>query len=362
MSINFFIIFAYAVVILTTIVTTLSIAIVLFNSFAIRREKLIQIERQRLNKCISLYLKGEIDNATLIRETQGQESLILGVVVQMAEKADEIERQKLISMFERCGLKSLYQNELSNLSSKKVELRVHAVTYLPFIVTEGLLYEGLMTALEDETLDVRLAAAKSLARLKFINSVGPILNHLALPATWPIHRISEILNEMGAGVIDPLIAYLNKPQISDASIMVAMSVLGTQKAQTATNAIVQYINHPDKEVRVQAIKALGRIGNIDNTPDLAQGLRDDSWEVRSASATALGLLKNPSTVSELGKSLCDPEWWVRYNSGLALVNMGEEGVAILQNALGLSDKFASEISRQILEEHHIVPTEHLESK
>jgi hypothetical protein len=54
----------------------------------------------------------------------------------------------------------------------------------------------------------------------------------------------------------------------------------------------------------------------------------------------------------LHASLADPAWWVRHNAAQALYDIGERGIALLHAASDHhADRFARDISRQVLEEH-----------
>src|SRR5690606_22163343 len=81
----------------------------------------------------------------------------------------------------------------------------------------------------------------------------------------------------------------------------------------------------DVEVRVAAIRALGRLQHPGGEAALARGMADTAWIVRSAAAEAAGLSGFTRLCDGVDRLLDDPEWWVRFRAGEALVRLGEEG-------------------------------------
>jgi HEAT repeat protein len=105
-------------------------------------------------------------------------------------------------------------------------------------------------------------------------------------------------------------------------------------------------------VRLNAIRALGQIGDPAAIPDVARCAQDPAWEVRNTVMRSLGKLHATDHVSELSEALRDESWWVRFSAAEALWQLGQPGREALSTTHKLSsDRFARDISRQILEEH-----------
>ena len=214
----------------------------------------------------------------------------------------------------------------------------------------------LLKALNHEMLDVRLAAARALAQLKAGDCAEPVLRSLALPGNLPQQCVAEIFCEMGEAAVDPMLGFLRKNHGEEetAAIAAVIRALGLLKADKAAPEIIALLEHPDSEVRLNSARTLGHIGSPIAINPLLKRLRDPVWEVRSAAVKALGYLGYPMAIPSVQTALQDAAWWVRYNAAEALFWMGGAGVSALKEALSTSpDRFARDMSRQILEEHGV---------
>jgi len=350
-----FIYFAKGVVLLTVIVIALSLWILLFNKRAISTEAIAKDNRLSLRYALVSYLKGTFDLVELQRVILGKENLLMGLIAQLAEESSESERLRLIDLFVIGGLFSIVENELKALSrAYNWRRRQRAATYLPYIAKRDVVIPVLLSALEDRTFMVRFSAAHSLAKVKAVDTIIPILEHLSLPSEWPIDRTIEIIYEMGNEAITLLLQYISLPSAKGQSKIFAISALGLQKESRAIPSILDHLTNPDKELRIQSAKALGNIGDTHAVQALCGSMYDSMWEVRAASASSLGLLHDGRAVSTLVKGLCDSEWWVRYNSANALAELGDDGIAALKEAHLHDDQFAREVSRLVLQEQGLL--------
>jgi HEAT repeat protein len=67
---------------------------------------------------------------------------------------------------------------------------------------------------------------------------------------------------------------------------------------------------------------------------------------------ALGRLHSDRHLDLLVRALHDSSWWVRFSAAQALWQLGDVGRAALTSAMtGDTDRYARDMSRQILEEH-----------
>lgn len=345
-----FTLIAYAVIILTAAVILLSAFAVLGRYLSDLREGRIQHIRKRMQRALDGCLAGTTDLQTAIRELEGDREIALSVLIDKASRLSRDARSQLRIFF---GHFQFVQQEITALHMRRWPMRLRAATRLGYMSHEIAIPE-LMKSLDDEMLDVRLAAAHALALLGAVQAARPILRSLALPGTWPLQRSTEILYEMGPAVIEPLLAFLGEsgPQASDPSVAVAVRVLGMLRVAKAVPQVVGLSRSPDAELRLCCAKALGQMGDAQAVDALSALLKDAVWEVRSAAAQALGRLGNPVAIPALGNALPDPAWWVRFNAAEGLYQLGAEGQVILKSTMvSHTDGFARDICRQILEEH-----------
>jgi HEAT repeat protein len=89
-------------------------------------------------------------------------------------------------------------------------------------------------------------------------------------------------------------------------------------------------------------------------PALLLALDDPAWEVRAQAVKALGKIGEALDAPRLAEMLRDDAWWVRNNAAAALREMGETGEGPLLEMLWDEDRFAQETAAQALEEGSIV--------
>ena len=331
----------------------LSIGVIVYNIYANYHEKKIQVVRAQLNDLLLKYLNGGKVEKSLEALINAHTDLLIGVIAQLIEK-DETPQERLIQFLESHHLKYFRNNEIENLKSGDWYKRQFAANYLPFIAPKALIIEPLIEALQDHVFEVRFAAACSLARLKAIEAVPAILEQQNTTTQLPFNEASEILSGMGKTAIDPMIQYSASSHASDAAKILAINALRKHKPSQAKELILDFLNNPNAEVRIQSAKFLSGIGDTQCVEALMNAMSDQRWEVRATSAQSLGLIADTNAITTLSKGLTDPQWWVRRNCAHALSLMGESGHAELIKNLNNKDKFAKEISLFTLQEQQIM--------
>jgi HEAT repeat protein len=353
---NLLTLIAQVVIILTMMIIALSIFAVLGRYLGDLREDRIHQMRKHMQTCLDGFLSGATDTKTVIRELGRDTAIALGVLLETASRLVCDERVRLRGLFEQFQFP---QKEIAALHSRRWPLRVRAATRLGYM-EHGRAVLELVKALDDEMLDVRLAAANALAELGAVRTVRPILHALALPAAWPLQRCAEILYGMGPEVIDPLLDFLGDqdPKRQDPALVVSIRVLGMLRVRRAAIPVSGFLHSPNPELRVCSAKALGQMGDAQVVPALCEVLDDPVWEVRAAVAQALGSLGDPGAIVPLEQRLADSAWWVRFNAAQGLYLLGTIGQAKLRQAMtNHADGFARDIGRQVLEEHGDIPAQ-----
>jgi len=103
------------------------------------------------------------------------------------------------------------------------------------------------------------------------------------------------------------------------------------------------------DVRVAAVRALGRIGGAACAPALIARLADPEWPVRAQAARALGAAGAAAAIEPLAALLTDRAWWVRRHAAYALLALGEAGTGALRNIAKHSpDPYARDIASEAL--------------
>lgn len=215
--------------------------------------------------------------------------------------------------------------------------------------------QPLTRLLDDEDETVRAVAARSLARLATDGAVEALVRTLDNPSELTRLRVAENLDRIGHPAIPYLVSLLEEaadPEGEDHTYgaILATQVLGGLRAYGGREALSLAAREgATADIRAQATRSLGRIGDPDDVPLLVENTRDPEWPVRTQAANSLGLIGDRGSVPALQALISDRAWWVRLAAGRALVNMGPSGEDALIGLLGSEDRFARERAVAALE-------------
>ncbi|MCC5894724.1 MAG: HEAT repeat domain-containing protein [Alkalibacterium sp.] len=134
--------------------------------------------------------------------------------------------------------------------------------------------------------------------------------------------------------------------------VIAMEELGKRHYQASILWIRKMISEPQKELRIAAIKAANRIGNIGDDLYLKGILslkEDTEWEVRAFLAKFLKKVNSDLSVSILKDFMSDSNWQVRHNAAESLIVLGIKGKGALTDLLDAADPFARDAASAVLQ-------------
>ncbi len=109
----------------------------------------------------------------------------------------------------------------------------------------------------------------------------------------------------------------------------AIQKAASKKDPSAVPALIEALEHSDKQVRWHAGEALGKIGHPSAVPALAERLKNKDWVIRLQAAEGLGNIGHASAVPALIESLNDQNIPVREQVMQALGRIGEPAIAPL---------------------------------
>jgi HEAT repeat protein len=210
----------------------------------------------------------------------------------------------------------------------------------------------LAAALADDSVEVRMRAAKALGGMGSDAPARDLMRALDQPNRWSTIRIADILTGMGRDVIDDLVSTF--PELSLAGRLAALDIVARIAPLHVVPWLLGRLRDPNVDVRARACNALGCIGDPEVTPAVLAALEDAAWPVRAMAAKALGRINNPGAIPALALALRDSEWWVRSNAARALRAMGSRGLAALEEALDDPDRFARHQAILMLQEAGVV--------
>lgn len=176
-------------------------------------------------------------------------------------------------------------------------------------------FEDVKALAADPSPAVSLTAARALIRIDPAESLVALLPQILDREDWPVGRLAEALREGSPGELAGLIALaLERAPARDRRRLLELAriappqriapqvraiLAGTDDLETLIAALKLVadprdaalvrarLGHPDWQVRVAAVRALGRIATEEDLPPLAAALADPSWWVRQRAADAI---------------------------------------------------------------------------
>jgi HEAT repeat protein len=301
----------------------------------------------RLRELLHDYLRAAISEDRIVAELAGDRATAREALLRVAGELPAATRDGFDALFRHFGFDVEEQQALADPHWAR---RLRAATRLGLMGVRAAA-PALVGALNDEMLDVRLAAAQSLASLRVPEAIEPLLRALALPGSLPLGLVTERLVPFGPLAVAPLERVLQQRSwlASPAAIAAAAEALGMLQASSAVPALLPLLGDSRAQVRVCAVRALGRIGGDGVAPALRTAVDDGEWQVRNAAVQALGRVRDAEAIPLLQAALGDGAWWVRYNAAQALAALGAAGTAALVgSADGHADRYARDMSRYVL--------------
>lgn len=210
----------------------------------------------------------------------------------------------------------------------------------------------LMDAVRDRSPVVRLAAVRSLGRIRSIKSIRPLLDMLSEAEHMSRRQLAQTLVAFGTDVQPFLKRILVEVLDKDGDphfLATVLEVLALTGDVDCKGEVLLAMQSDKLEVRIAAYKAATLLHLPLATQTLLKGIADSEWQVRAQAALAAGKMKDTRVIPELGACLSDRNWWVRNNAGTGLFNCGRRGIAELYRIAAESDdRFARDMAMRIL--------------
>ena len=128
----------------------------------------------------------------------------------------------------------------------------------------------------------------------------------------------------------------------------AARALGKLGDSGAVEPLLQTLKNTDSHLRVASAEAVGTLKDPQAIDPLLTALQDENRAVRRAVTLALGKLRDVRTVSSLVKALQDPDWEVQNNAARALEAIGEPAIDPLFQTLNDESKYLRRAAVRIL--------------
>jgi HEAT repeat protein len=163
---------------------------------------------------------------------------------------------------------------------------------------------------------------------------------------WAMSHVAGVLQQAGSPVAAVLSGML--PRLDAGRLPRALRIAEALRVELPTDALDAALASESVEVVIAALR-------IVNTPLLSAPVRallaHADWQVRVQAAKALGRIGGRADTERLAGMLADREWWVRYRAAQALVElpwMKRAELDVLHASL--EDRFAADMLAQVMAE------------
>jgi hypothetical protein len=159
---------------------------------------------------------------------------------------------------------------------------------------------------------------------------------------WPLSQLANILQNARAEWQPVLAGALAR--LAPGELPQALRLMAAMRMDLPQEQLRAYLASPELEVVLAALRLARTPGVLD---DVRRHLLSDDWRVRVQAVRALGALGDRSDVARLRGLLSDPQWWVRYRAAqalLALPFLSQGELAELRNA---GDRYAADMIAQV---------------
>jgi hypothetical protein len=163
---------------------------------------------------------------------------------------------------------------------------------------------------------------------------------------WAMSHVAGILKEANAPVASVLAGIL--PRLDNGRLPRALRIAEALRITLPAELLRGALASHDVALVTAALRTVETPGSLDQVRAL---LAHADWQVRVQAAKALGRIGGRADAERLAALLSDREWWVRYRAAQAVVELpwlGQDGLRALQDAL--TDRFAADMLAQVVAE------------
>jgi len=200
------------------------------------------------------------------------------------------------------------------LTEREAHAREYAIRALGQIADERVI-PALSVVLDDAEPSVRITLATTLGEIGEARALPVLCQLLQDPSPAVVQATITAIEQVGlpANPQEQAIYAVAKRDWVRAVVLGAASV----------EPLTQALKSTDEEVRREAARSLGLIGDPAAIRPLMEAMQDERWFVREMSALALGRIKDPSVMEVLIGALRDPGAGAREAAAKALGEIGD---------------------------------------
>lgn len=254
------------------------------------------------------------DGATADRPGRREVRAVLELWNQTAASLKGTSRERLAAYGRRCGF--------DEAAGALIRRRAMADRLLG-LATLGQLadrsrFDDVSALAADPSPAVSLTAARALIRIDPAEGLAALLPQILDREDWPISRLAEALRESAPGAVADLIALAleRAPERDRRRLLALARIAPPQRIAPQVRAILAKTEDPET-----LIAALKLVADPRDAPLVRPRLEHPDWQVRVAAVRALGRIATEDDLPPLAAALADPSWWVRQRAADAIVSL-----------------------------------------
>lgn len=276
-------------------------------------------------------------------------SIATRLFVEVLELMPGTYKQDMVRLAERCGIEHYLQKMLARGT---VSSRLAAAENLAWFQSPKTRI-ALLAAIEDQTDNVALAAAVSLAQIGERLPVARLLQARLGHGSESSHRLEMVLVRVAPQQIDDLISVAGDRSCPERARVGAIDALAHTGFFHLVYSLSLLAEDPSPMVRAAVARALGILAYPDGSEAIAKLAADPEWKVRAEAAEAAGRSDLTTFIDQLSVLLGDENWWVRFRAGEALAALGGIGIEALRRLASSAEDRAGRMAAVVLAERDL---------
>ncbi|HEU5262947.1 MAG TPA: HEAT repeat domain-containing protein [Gemmatimonadales bacterium] len=312
------------------LLAALVILIILNRWFRLRHRARVHPRVAQLNQAMQRWALGTVDlGSVLVHLSRLPASLAVDALVTWSARVPGERWRNLAAALHGHWWARIVR---SNTASARWWKRLEAARFLAVAGTPEDT-SRVLKLLRDPHPAVHIAAAATLERLDSAALTTAALERLPRLAPTVGAYYAGMLRRSRPVVVQLLQKMLRR--VDDPALARLVEFAGRLKEPALRERVTPLAAHPDAEVRIQAVRAIGSYPHPESIAALTRAAEDAAWPVRAQALRSLGMIADPATLPLVRAALRDAEWWVRLRAGLALMRFGTAGRnALLEAEVG----------------------------
>jgi hypothetical protein len=195
-----------------------------------------------------------------------------------------------------------------------------------------------------------LHAFHALVRIDTDTAASELTPLMLAREDWPVAQVAAILQSAQSAFMVPLLEAAGETRATH--LTRTLRLIEALHFTLPHATIVTLLQQENTETVIASLRIANDAGLL---AQVRPHLQHADWRVRLQAARALGRIGEHADVNRLIPLLADSEWWVRYRAAQALVGMPFFSLSeadMLRN--NLSDRFARDMLAQAIAERYVV--------